>query len=85
MPTISRFYGITIYMYTEDHNPPHFHAMYNKYKCSVDLKTLKVKGNFPKDKIKILLGWATLHIEELYQARDLMTNECKVLQINPLI
>ncbi len=25
MPEISRFYGIIIYMYIDDHNPPHFH------------------------------------------------------------
>lgn len=28
MPEISRFYGIIIRMYYEDHNPPHFHAVY---------------------------------------------------------
>ena len=26
MPVISRFYGIIIAMYFNDHNPPHFHA-----------------------------------------------------------
>ena len=34
MPTISRFYGIIISMFYEDHNPPHFHAYYNEYKAS---------------------------------------------------
>ena len=28
MPEISRFFGIVIRMYFDDHNPPHFHAMY---------------------------------------------------------
>src|ERR1043166_4233240 len=28
MPTISRFYGITIRMYWTDHGPPHFHAIH---------------------------------------------------------
>ena len=28
MPEISRFYGIVIRMYHNDHNPPHFHAIY---------------------------------------------------------
>ena len=28
MPEISRFYGIIIAMFFDDHNPPHFHARY---------------------------------------------------------
>ncbi len=28
MPVISRFYGIVIAMYFNDHNPPHLHAKY---------------------------------------------------------
>ena len=28
MPEISRFYGIVIKMFFDDHNPPHFHAQY---------------------------------------------------------
>src|ERR1017187_11006058 len=28
MPEISRFFGILIRMYFDDHNPPHFHAIY---------------------------------------------------------
>jgi hypothetical protein len=28
MPEISRFFGIIIRMYFGDHNPPHFHAIY---------------------------------------------------------
>ena len=28
VPEISRFFGIVIKMFFEDHNPPHFHAEY---------------------------------------------------------
>ena len=28
MPEISRFFGIVIKMFFDDHNPPHFHAEY---------------------------------------------------------
>ena len=28
MPEISRFFGIAIRMYFDDHNPPHIHAIY---------------------------------------------------------
>ena len=40
MPEISRFLGIVIYMYFNEHNPPHFHAEYNEYKASISIKTL---------------------------------------------
>jgi len=29
MPEVSRFFGIVIRMYFDDHNPPHFHAQYS--------------------------------------------------------
>jgi len=29
MPELSRFYGIVIKMYYNDHNPPHFHVEYS--------------------------------------------------------
>ncbi len=32
MPEISLFFGIIIYMFPDDHNPPHFHAKYGDEK-----------------------------------------------------
>jgi hypothetical protein len=31
MPELSRFLGIIVYMYFNDHNPPHFHVEYSEY------------------------------------------------------
>ena len=52
MPEISRFYGIIIKMYFIDneHNPPHIHAIYNKYIAVIDIQTLEV---FTQKSIKI--------------------------------
>ena len=33
MPEISRFLGIVITMYFNDHNPPHFHVRYEEYRA----------------------------------------------------
>ena len=33
MPEISSFYGIAIYMYMSEHNPPHFHVKYQGYEA----------------------------------------------------
>ena len=37
MPEISRFGGIVITMYFNEHNPPHFHATYNGIEALFDL------------------------------------------------
>jgi len=29
MPELSRFKGMSIAIYFKDHNPPHFHVLYN--------------------------------------------------------
>ena len=37
MPEISNFYGITIYMYVSEHNPPHFHVAYQGFKAIITI------------------------------------------------
>ena len=39
MPTLSIFFGIVIYIYWSDHNPPHIHARYSgeEADCSADV------------------------------------------------
>ena len=48
MPVVSQFLGITIAMYWNEHNPPHFHAKYGEYKIIVDIKSGVIEGKFPK-------------------------------------
>lgn len=40
MPEISRFLGIIISMYFDEHNPPHFHVKYNEHTVVMEIKTL---------------------------------------------
>ena len=84
MPSISKFFGITIYMYKKDHNPPHFHALFNGDDCIVDINKAKAKGKFPKDKKKIVEAWATIHQKDLFECWDLLCKENKVMEIEPL-
>lgn len=42
MPEISRFYGIVIKMYFDDHHPPHFHAEYGESELVMNIETLAV-------------------------------------------
>ena len=49
MPTISMFYGIVIRMYNNgEHNPPHFHAIYQEYRASFSIDGELLKGEMPK-------------------------------------
>ena len=48
MPEISRFLGIRIFMFFNEHNPPHFHVEYNEHKASINIQTLGiVDGRLP--------------------------------------
>lgn len=65
MPEISRFLGIVITMYYDEHNPAHFHAKYENYKISVEIETGIVKGKFPKRALRAVLDWYDLYKKEL--------------------
>ena len=65
MPIVSRFLGITISMYWNDHSPPHYHAKYGQYEIMMEIKTGLVTGSFPKRALRHVLEWHDLHQEEL--------------------
>jgi len=48
MPEISRFYGIIIRMFFNDHLPPHLHAEYGEQEVLIDINSLAVfAGKLP--------------------------------------
>ncbi|MBV8720705.1 MAG: DUF4160 domain-containing protein, partial [Candidatus Eremiobacteraeota bacterium] len=50
MPAISRFLGITIYMYWQDHAPPHIHAVKGGREAIFEIRTAAlVHGRLPAD------------------------------------
>ena len=87
MPTISIFYGIQIMMYLarKEHNPPHFHAVYQEDEAVFDIQTgEKIKGNLPRDKERLVSEWFVLHRDELLANWKLARNGEPLLRINPL-
>jgi hypothetical protein len=86
MPTVSLFYGIKIFMYFDDHNPPHFHAEYAGQKALINILDATVmKSALPKRQLKLVLAWAELHKDELMQNWELVKTSKEPLEINPLI
>lgn len=66
MPEISRFYGIVIKMFFDDHLPPHFHAQYGNSEVLVNINTLAViAGGLPPRAMGLVMEWAYLHQQEL--------------------
>ena len=69
MPELSRFYGIVIKMYYNDHNPPHFHAEYGDGQMVVDIDTLAViGGRLAPRATGLVMEWAAQHQDELRDA-----------------
>jgi hypothetical protein len=69
MPELSRFYGIIVRMFYDDHPPPHFHAAYQGEEVQVNLETLEVmKGRIRRRALVLVLEWAALHRDELRRA-----------------
>lgn len=85
MPLISEFFGISIYMYYEDHNPPHFHAIYGEHKALIDIQNGCVyKGYLPTKQIKLVLAWCEIHKVELMRNWEISKESGELILIDPL-
>ena len=85
MPEVSRFFGIVIRMYFDDHNPPHFHAIYSGAECEVGIEPIAIiAGTFPNRAASLVVEWAALHQRELMENWHRLHNAEPVQKINPL-
>jgi len=85
MPEISRFYGIVIAMYHNEHNPPHFHARYGKEKVAIEIKTLQIlEGSIAPRALGLVMEWASQHQDDLMKDWDLAVNLKEQFTIEPL-
>jgi hypothetical protein len=84
-PIISRFFGIIIRMFFNEHSPPHFHAKYAGQRAIIDIQTLKLmEGNLPRRALELVMDWAELHQEELMKDWDLCQSHQDPVEIAPL-
>lgn len=82
MPEVSRFYGIIICIFYNDHVPPHFHAFYAGEQALIDIETLSViQGRLQARALGLVIEWASLHQAELFFA----FNQAAQLQPPPKI
>ena len=85
MPQISRFFGIIIMMFYDDHNPPHFHAQYGDFKAIISINDFALlEGKLPAKTLGLVVEWAVIHQEELAKNWELMKEEKQMRKIAPL-
>jgi hypothetical protein len=85
MPEISRFYGIVVAMFWDDHDPPHFHARYGSDKATIEIGTLRIlDGKLPARALSLILEWALLHRDELMRNWVEARNSRPLQKIEPL-
>ncbi len=85
MPEISRFLGIIIKMYFNDHSPPHFHAYHQNYKATFSIQTGQmIDGKFPQKQAAFVTAWALLHQKELMANWKALISGKDAQKIDPL-
>jgi Domain of unknown function (DUF4160) len=66
MPEISRFFGIVIAIYYNDHAPAHFHAKYCEFIAKIDIMNgVVIEGHLPKRALALVEEWRKLRQSEL--------------------
>jgi Domain of unknown function (DUF4160) len=85
MPEISRFFGMVIAMFYNDHAPPHFHVRYGKLKAVIGIDPIEVlQGKLSPKARALVLEWATLHQAELMADWELARQQSPLQKIDPL-
>ncbi len=85
MPEISRFYGVVIKMYFNEHNPPHFHAEYGEYEALIDINSMGiVSGKLPSRVLGMVVEWASMNQSQLKREWNKARNMESLGKISPL-
>ncbi len=85
MPIVSRFFGIIIRMFYDEHNPPHFHAEYQGNKALFDLNGNMLRGDLKsKTARKLVREWVDLHSDEIAYNWEMAMKGQALKKIDPL-
>jgi len=85
MPEISRFLGIVIAIYWQEHGVPHFHAKYGGQRAVFSIEELRLlEGTLPPRVTAFVLEWAFLHRDELMVDWTLAMDKKPLRLIDPL-
>jgi hypothetical protein len=85
MPEVSRFFGIRIVFFYNDHAPPHFHALYEGCKAAFDIHSLQMTDGVLPPRVRgLVVEWAAQHQSELEMAWNTVRRGQPPAKIAPL-
>ena len=85
MPEISRFFGMRVAMFYNDHAPPHFHVRYGDYRAAVAIEPpALLEGTLPPRALGLVIEWALLHSAELMEDWNRARAQQPLLPVAPL-
>lgn len=86
MPRVSFFYGIGIWMYSNEgvHNRPHFHARYSGHQASIAFDGEVLVGSLPPRALRLVRAWTALHAAELEENWKRALDGDELKKIEPL-
>ena len=85
MPEISRFLGIIIRMFYDEHNPPHLHAEYAGNKVLLDFQGNIIRGDLgSRAALRLVREWIDIHVAELMEDWELARAGKEMKRITPL-
>ena len=62
MPTIKIIDSVKIDLYSREHPPPHFHAIYADFEALITIQDFEIyEGRLPKPQLKKVIDWAKLN------------------------
>ena len=72
-------------MYYDDHNPPHFHAIYGGKEVEIGINPIALlRGRFPRRALGLVMEWTADHQQELLDNWELLHAEQEPRGIAPL-
>lgn len=85
MPEISRFYGIVIGMFYDEHRPPHFHVRYGSHEAVIQINELVLsEGALPPRTLGLVIEWAAMRRKELLKNWQAIEAGRPMSKIEPL-
>jgi len=85
VPEISRFFGIIIRMFFDDHAPPHLHAVYGGSQAVVTLQPITVvESSLPPRALSMVLEWTALWQRELLANWERLHSAQPPISVPPL-
>ena len=84
MPEISRFYGIIIKMYFNEHNPPHFHIEYQDFEAVMNIEMGELTGKMSRRALILVYEWLDQNKEALLENWKRIEERKPLNKIKPL-